>query len=245
MKRVLVIGATSAIARETARRFAEAGAAMFLVARSEERLRDLRADLEVRGASGVGTYVMDVTEFERHESVISEALRTMDGIDVALLAHGSLPDQKACEDSPNHALRCFEVNLLSVISLVTLLANVFERQRKGTIAVISSVAGDRGRQSNYAYGSAKGALSIFLQGVRNRLHASGVHVLTVKPGLVDSPMTAGFEKSVLWSRPEQVAAGIVKAIARKRDVVYLPWYWRWIMVLVRLIPERVFKRMPL
>ena len=138
-----------------------------------------------------------------------------------------------------------QTNALSVISLLTLLANHFEQQRHGCIAVISSVAGDRGRQSNYVYGTAKGALSIFLQGLRNRLHKSGVQVLTVKPGFVDTPMTASLPKGPLWATPEKVAEDIDKAIENKRNVLYTPSFWFLIMAIIKSVPESIFKRLSL
>jgi short-subunit dehydrogenase len=138
-----------------------------------------------------------------------------------------------------------QTNGTSVIALLTLLANRFEAQGHGTLAVIGSVAGDRGRQSNYVYGTAKGMLAIFLQGLRNRLHRRGVNVLTIKPGFVDTPMTAGFEKGPLWASPEQVASRIIVAIDKGWDVVYAPAFWRLIMLVITTIPERVFKRLSL
>jgi len=129
--------------------------------------------------------------------------------------------------------------------LLTPIANRFERQGFGCIAVISSVAGDRGRQSNYIYGTAKGALTIFLQGLRNRLHKSGVHVLTIKPGFVDTPMTSEFKKGLLGVGPESIAKGSHRAIARKKNVVYLPWFWRGVMALIKAVPERIFCRLAL
>ena len=142
-------------------------------------------------------------------------------------------------------LQEFQINLVSVVSLLTLLANYFEKQGKGCIAVISSVAGDRGRQSNYIYGAAKGGLTIFLQGLRNRLSKAGVCVLTIKPGFVITPMTENFKKGFLWAQPQQVAKAIVSAIRRRKNVIYVPWFWRWIMLVIRNIPENVFKRMSL
>ena len=169
----------------------------------------------------------------------------MEQFDTVLIAHGTLSDQKDSEASFQAARREFETNALSVISLLTHLANRIERQGYGTLSVISSVAGDRGRQSNYVYGTAKAAVTTFMQGLRNRLHRAGVHVLTIKPGLVDTPMTAGLRKGVLWAKPEAVAAGIYEAIRKKRDVVYLPRFWRPIMWLLRAIPEPIFKRLRL
>ncbi|MDQ3267568.1 MAG: SDR family NAD(P)-dependent oxidoreductase, partial [Pseudomonadota bacterium] len=136
-------------------------------------------------------------------------------------------------------------NFLSVVSLLTLLANRFEEQGHGCLAVISSVAGDRGRQSNYFYGSAKGGLSVFLQGLRNRLASRGVQVLTIKPGFVDTPMTTGFKKGALWVGPNVIAAGIHRAIRRHSNEVYLPWFWWGIMTIIKAIPERIFKHLKL
>jgi len=245
MERILIIGAASAIAQATARIFAAAGASLILVGRDPEKLRAVAEDLRVRGARRIETIALDAREYDRHQGLIEEARRFLGGLDAALIAHGTLPDQKACEASFDLTRRDFETNALSVISLLTHLANSFERQGYGTIAVISSVAGDRGRQSNYVYGATKAAVTTFLQGLRNRLHRSGVHVLTVKPGPVDTPMTAGLPKGFLWVRPEVVAAGIYRAIKSHKDVVYLPWVWYVLMIGVRAIPEKVFKRMSL
>lgn len=143
------------------------------------------------------------------------------------------------------AMMELQTNFTTVVSLLTLLANLFERQGRGSIAVISSVAGDRGRQSNYVYGAAKGALTIYLQGLRNRLAKANVHVLTIKPGFVDTPMTRDFKKGLLWVGPDVIARGIVKAIDKRKDVAYLPFFWRYIMFIIKIIPERIFKRLSL
>ncbi len=245
MRKVLIIGAASAIAQAAARQFAEAGDALFLVARDQNRLNVIAADLRVRGASSVGSFTLDVLDYEQHQSTLEAAIAVMDGLDVALLAHGTLPDQRLCEANFSSAKREFEVNALSSISLLTYIANYFEQQKAGTIVAISSVAGDRGRQSNYLYGASKGALSIFLQGLRNRLHKSGVAVITIKPGFVDTPMTAAFSKGVLWAKPEKIAGYIVRSIDKKSDVVYAPWFWQIIMLVIKLIPETIFKRLSL
>ncbi|MGH8624918.1 MAG: SDR family oxidoreductase [Gammaproteobacteria bacterium] len=245
MKKILVFGATSAIAEASTRLFASEGDKLYLVARNVTRLERIRDDLRIRGAVQVETSVMDANSIEQHAALIERATAALGGLDIALIAHGTLPDQKACEKSVEHMLRELQTNCTSTLSLVTHLANWFEQQGQGTIAVISSVAGERGRQSNYVYGAAKAAVSAFLQGVRNRLHKSGVHVLTIKPGFVDTPMTSAFEKGPLWAQPEVVARGIQRAIKRRRDVVYLPLMWRAIMLIIRLIPEPIFKRLSL
>ena len=246
MKNWIIVGVTSAIAESVARLWAGRGYKLFLVARNPQRLADIAQDLNVRGAAQVDTFVMDANEFNRHPECFDSALRSMGRIDGILIAHGTLPDQKACEASVDVTRHEIETNGLSVISLCTLAANQFEAQGSGDIAVISSVAGDRGRQSNYVYGAAKGMVSIYLQGLRNRLTRSGVHVTTIKPGFVDTPMTASFDKGgPLWASTEQVAAGITRAIDKKRNVVYLPWFWWIIMNIIRHIPEFIFKKMKL
>ncbi len=244
-KRIVIVGATSAIAEHCARLWAKEGHSLYLIGRNEERLQAVAVDLKIRGAEAAHTVLLDVNDFARHEAVIDQAIKTLRGIDLALIAHGTLGNQKACEQDFNAVLQELNTNAISIISLLTHLANRFEAQRHGTIAVISSVAGDRGRQSNYVYGTAKGAVSIFLQGLRQRLHKSGVHVLTVKPGFVDTPMTKDFKKGMLWARPEAIARRITKAVEAGREVVYTPGYWALIMKIIKVIPESLFKRMVL
>ncbi len=245
MKQVLVFGATSAIAQAVTRRLAARGAAMLLVARDAGRLAAIADDLRVRGAAKVELEAMDALDYARHASLAEIARQRLGGLDLVVVSHGTLADQKACEQSFESSRREIEINALSVISLLTHLANHLEAEGRGAIVVISSVAGDRGRQSNYVYGCAKAMVTTFMQGLRNRLYARGVQVLTVKPGFVDTPMTADFKKGALWASADEVAAGIVRAIDRRRDVVYLPWFWRWIMVIIRAIPESLFKRLKL
>ena len=246
MRRALIVGATSAIAQATARRLAARGDRLFLAARAPDRLEMVRQDLVVRGAQSVDVMVTDANDRSRHAALLAAAEQAMGGLDIVLIAHGVLPDQKACEASVEQTFAALEANALGVIALVTLVANRFEAGRAGTIAVISSVAGDRGRKSNYVYGAAKGMVSLFLQGLRNRLAGVGVQVLTIKPGFVDTPMTSGIAKGgPLWAKPDTIAAGIVAAIETGRDVVYLPWFWRPIMLVIRLIPERLFKQLSL
>lgn len=245
MQKILIIGATSAIAEATARRFAQRGDSLYLLARNGERLDALLADLKIRGASATAGARFDANDHEHHAAVIEQAAAAMGGLDAVLIAHGTLPDQHACQADAALALREIGTNALSVIGLLTHIANRFEAQRAGVIAVIGSVAGDRGRQSNYVYGSAKGMLAIFLQGLRNRLQKAGVHVLTIKPGFVDTPMTASFKKGPLWATPDQVAQAIVKAMDQRRNVLYTPFFWWGIMAIIRAVPEAIFKKLSL
>jgi len=230
---------------ETARAYARSGARLFLVARHAERLSAVAEDLRVRGAGEVGTAVLDVKDVARHQSLVEAAVAALGGLDVALLAHGTLPDQARCQASVAETLEALEINFSATVALLTLLANRFEAQRGGCIAVIGSVAGDRGRQSNYVYGAAKGGLAIFLQGLRNRLYRSGVVVITLKPGFVDTPMTAGVPKNPLFATAPRVGLAGYRAIERGRDVVYIPWFWRLIMAAVKSLPESIFKRLRL
>lgn len=245
MQKILIVGATSAIAEATARLFAARGDSLYLLARNTERLETMAQDLTIRGAESVLFGRFEANDFDSHEALLDAAVDALGGCDVALLAHGSLPDQKACEQDFRLALDEINTNAISVISLLTHLANRFERQGHGSLAVIGSVAGDRGRQSNYVYGTAKAAVAVFLQGLRNRLHKAGVHVLTIKPGFVDTPMTAGFPKGILWEKPESVARDIFKSIAVGKNVVYTPGFWRVIMLIIKSIPETIFKRLSL
>jgi short-subunit dehydrogenase len=245
MQKILIIGATSAIAEAAARRFAQRGDALYLLARNGERLDHLARDLKIRGAASCTGALFDVNDFDRHAAAIAAAAAAMDGLDAVLIAHGTLSDQQACQADAALTLREISTNALSVISLLTHLANRFEAQRHGTLAVIGSVAGDRGRQSNYVYGSAKGMLAIFLQGLRNRLHKAGVQVLTIKPGFVDTPMTAAIPKGPLWASPDTVAQAIVRGMDGGRNTVYTPTFWWGIMAVIRAVPETIFKKLSL
>lgn len=246
MKRILILGATSAIATACAREWAGEGAHFFLVGRDPERLAGVAADLVARGAQAAHTHALDLTDCAAHPAMLQGCLAALGGIDLALVAHGTLPDQAACERDPALALREFASNGTSVIALLTLLANQFEAQRSGTIGVITSVAGDRGRPSNYVYGSAKAAVAAFCEGLRARLHKSGVHVVDIKPGFVATPMTRGLPlPGPLVAQPEAVARRIVAGMNRRVPVLYAPAFWAPIMLVIRSIPRFAFNRMKL
>lgn len=245
MRKVLIVGATSAIAEAVARIYATRGDALFLVGRNDAALTAIAADLRVRGAGSVGTEALDANNLEAHEAMLDKAESAMQGLDTVLIAYGTLSDQQACELSAALTVRELGNNAVSVAALLTPIAARLEQRRAGAIAVISSVAGDRGRQSNYVYGSAKALVTVFLSGLRQRLWKSGVAVITIKPGFVDTPMTAAFRKGPLWAKPQQVAAGIVRAIDRSSPVAYLPWFWRPVMLLIRAVPETLFRRLKL
>lgn len=245
MQKVVIIGATSAIAESTARLYAARGAQLFLVARNVARLEDIAADLRTRGAPEVFQASLDVNDVRDHATLVERIWTSLGHVDVLLVAHGTLPDQAQCEASIELALREFATNGTSTIALLTAVTPRFETQRKGVIVIISSVAGDRGRQSNYLYGSAKAAVTAFASGLRQRLSKVGVNVLTIKPGFVDTPMTRELKKGALWAKPEDIARGIMRGADHGRNVMYLPWFWLPIMLIIRHIPEFVFKRIKL
>jgi short-subunit dehydrogenase len=240
--KLAIFGATSAIAQETAKRFAADGTEVLLLGRDEARLDRVRSDLLTRGARRVETLAADFADVSAHQRLVDEAFSRLGGLDAVLLAYGTLGDQKQSEASVEIALQEMNTNALSYVSLLTLLGNRFEQQRYGCIAVISSVAGDRGRASNYVYGAAKAAVSAFSSGLRARLSKVGVAVVTIKPGQVDTPMTAGMKKGPLFAKPDKVGARIYTAMLKGEDVVYVPWFWGPIMQVIRMLPEPVFKR---
>jgi decaprenylphospho-beta-D-erythro-pentofuranosid-2-ulose 2-reductase len=244
-KNILIFGATSGIAEAVARIYASQGACLFLVARNAEKLDMVASDLRARGAGVVKTFVMDANDTDKLPQML-DAAWSASQVDIALVAHGTLPDQARCEAGLDYAVKEFRTNAESVIACLTALGTRFERQGHGVIAVIGSVAGDRGRASNYLYGSAKAAVHAFASGLRTRLFKAGVHVLTIKPGFVNTPMTKGLAlPQALVVSADEVATDIVGAIKKKRDMIYTPWFWRFIMLIIIHIPNVMFKRMKL
>jgi len=245
VKKILIIGATSSIAEHAARIWAKQGAEIFLTGRNQERLEIISNDLKVRGAKKVSFQTLDTNNISSHSLVINKAFDELGSVDIALIAHGTLPNQQECEHSIDATLLEINTNAISTIALLTDLANRFEEQGCGTIAVISSVAGDRGRQSNYVYGSAKAMVSTFMSGLRQRLNGSGVSILTIKPGFVDTPMTAQFKKGLLWASPNTVASAITLACEKNNGIIYVPGFWWGIMTVIKLLPEFIFKKIKL
>jgi decaprenylphospho-beta-D-erythro-pentofuranosid-2-ulose 2-reductase len=243
--KVLVLGATSGIAEATCRIWAAQGASLFLVARNAEKLAAVAQDLRTRGASYVDTAVADLDDTEHHPPLLAHAINSLTGMDVAYLAHGVLGDQPQAEQDFNTAAHILHTNLIAPISLLTWLANYCVQRRAGTLAVISSVAGDRGRKSNYLYGTSKAGLSAFLGGLRNRVDREGVTVITIKPGPTKTAMTAGMKGSEKFADVNKVAQTIVKAIAAKQDNLYVPFQWQPIMFIIRNIPDSIFKKLNL
>lgn len=241
-----MLGATSAMAVELSRLHADKGDELVLCARNTDALSTVEKDLTSRGQSTVHTIGIDFSHPDSYGDIASKALAMVQNVDIWYVCYGTLPDQAQCEQSIEETLAAIDINFTSVVRILTPIANIIQENQQGSIVVISSVAGDRGRLSNYVYGASKGGLSLFLQGLRNRLQHSGGHVLTVKPGFVSTPMTAHLDQSgPLWATPDKVARHIYRAVEKKKDVVYTPWFWLPIMLIIKSIPEVVFKRLRL
>jgi short-subunit dehydrogenase len=233
--RVAIIGATSGIGEATARCFASDGASFLLAGRNEQRLSAVAADLRVRGACSTELFVSDLADVSGHDSLVAAAAAP----DVVLIAHGVLPDQALVDHDPLAQIKSFQVNATSVISLAARFAETLKRG--ATLAVIGSVAGDRGRRSNYVYGASKAAIHAYCDGLRSRLADAGVNVLLIKPGWVDTPMTSHMKRNPLFIDPETAGRSIHRAVRQRKATVYVPWYWRWISLIVRMLPARLVK----
>ena len=244
MSTVLIMGATSGIASNLAKEFAAHKFDLVLGGRDRDELNALASDLSLRNSVRARILPFDALDQQTHaaslRSFLAEAGSALAG---AVICVGYLGDQVKGQSDWEEARSILETNFTGCVSALNVLANHFELRRTGFICAISSVAGDRGRQSNYLYGAAKAGLSVYLQGLRNRLFPAGVRVITVKPGFVDTSMTYGRPGMFLVASPESVAQGIFKAIVKGTSVVYLPWFWHPIMLVVKSIPEAIFKRL--
>jgi short-subunit dehydrogenase len=244
MERIVILGATSGMIQPLLRTMAKQGKELLLVARSRDRLDALRTDLTARGASNILTLEADFDSSSSRALIVPFVKECFPGVDTLVLAYGTMLDQSVCQASPEHAIQELQTNLVSAVALLTEFAQYMESRRSGTIAAITSIAGERGRRSNYVYGAAKGGLSIFLEGLRSRMYQFGVHVLTIKAGPVSTPMTANLQKVPFLGSPETVARAIYHALEKPRvNVLYIPRYWKWIMAGIRVIPDSVFKRL--
>jgi NAD(P)-dependent dehydrogenase (short-subunit alcohol dehydrogenase family) len=241
-KAVLILGATSAIARATAVAFAARRHPIYLAGRDMDELPRIASDLHIRYGVEVRYGPFEAEDTSSHAAFLQQVIEDMNGLSGVVLAFGYLGDQLAARDFSVGA-KVIASNFTGATSILSECANYFEPLKSGFIIGISSVAGDRGRQSNYVYGAAKGALSLFLQGLRNRLFFSGVRVITVKPGFVDTAMTYGLPGLFLVASPKSLGERIACAPENSADVLYLPWFWRYIMLIIKHIPEPMFKRM--
>ena len=241
MSYVLIIGAKSDIAKATAREYAKNGYDLYLAARNVEKLTDFAQDITTRTEKKVKLIEFDILAFESHQAFYKNLKEKPLGV---ISAVGYLGDQEKAQKDFTEVKRIIDTNYTGVVSLFNIIANDFEQRRSGFIVGISSVAGDRGRKSNYIYGSAKAALTAYLSGLRNRLYDAQVTVLTVKPGFVATKMTADMDlPEKLTAQPENVAQDIFKAQQSGKDVLYTKWIWKWVMLVIQIIPEWKFKGM--
>src|SRR5262249_57994889 len=241
--KIVILGALSAIAEAAARQWAEQGAHLLLVGRDATRLDVVAADLRVRGAA-VETRAANLAESDAAE-MFKEMAFGLSRVDTVLLSYGILGDQDRAELEGEEAQRIMATNFTSAAAWCLAAANVLEKQRHGTLIVVGSVAGDRGRASNYVYGAAKGGLAVLVEGIAHRLARSGARAVLVKPGFVDTPMTAHIaKKGLLWAKPEAIGKVIVRIAQRPTSapVVYAPGFWRWIMLAIRITPSAIFHK---
>lgn len=243
MTTVLVLGATSTIAQETIHQLGKRNMNLILTGRREDELNTIKKDLEIRYDIQVDYKHFDALDFDKHEHFFNDITEEHPSLDGVLLIYGDMSDQKQAEKSFKASRQMIDVNYTSAVSILNIAANYFEKRKSGFIGAVSSVAGDRGRKSNYIYGSTKAGLSVYLEGLRNRLHSSGVQVLTIKPGMVDTKMTYGVvDDSPLLASPAKVGSDIARGLEKKRNVLYTPWFWLVIMFIIKIIPEFIFKR---
>ena len=237
MPNIAIFGATSAIAEQVARLYAARGASIFLAGRQQARLDTIAGDLKVRGAESVSTYAVDFDDLD----ALGPMLDACGSPDRVLVAYGTLPVQAEAERDPRATAKALHTNFTSP---AVLLNGIADRLQSGAgVAVITSVAGERGRQSNYVYGAAKGGLSRFVEGLRHRLAPKGIRVIDVRPGFVDTPMTDGIEKGgPLWAKPERVARDIERALENRNGAIHTPWFWGPIMAIITRVPARIFHK---
>jgi short-subunit dehydrogenase len=243
---IVIFGATSSIARAIAQCLAARGRHLILAARDTDEADRIAGDLRLRFNVEVATVVYDALDFEMQSDLAQRCVTMSDGaLGGVVMAQGYMVMQSAAQADSREARAIIDVNYSSPALLLNGFADHFEQRKSGFICGVSSVAGDRGRQSNYLYGSAKAAFTAYLSGLRNRLTRSGVPVITVKPGFVDTAMTWGLPGMFLVASPAKVAKDICRAIDKGRATIYTPWFWWGIMTIIRYIPEPIFRRMKL
>ena len=241
MKNILILGATSDMAQAIAKKFSAEGWSLTLAALEPDLLESIAGDLRVRSEMDIQALEFDATDFSSHQGFY-DALEAKP--DAVICVFGYMGDQQVARTDFDEVRRTIDINYTGAVSILNIVAADFEKRGSGSIVGISSVAGDRGRQSNYTYGSAKAGFTTYLSGLRNRLAKSGVHVMTVKPGFCRTKMTENLDlPAALTAEPEQVANAVFKGLGKKRNTVYTLWMWRWIMLIIRHIPEAIFKKM--
>ncbi|MGQ9819182.1 MAG: SDR family NAD(P)-dependent oxidoreductase [Candidatus Kapaibacteriales bacterium] len=242
-KKICIFGATSAIAQSLIHYLEGSDVSFVLFGRDLDKLEIVKRDILARSEAKVFVEKFEAKDFNMHIAYVEKAESLLGGLDLSIIAYGWLPDNKKLESCPELIIENFLVNSYSIISIASIIANLFEKKGQGTLAVITSVAGDRGRRTNYFYGSAKSSLDVFLEGLRHRFTKTNVSVITIKPGIVDTPMTSNLSKNILFSSPETVAKDIFEAIIHNRPVIYSPFYWKYLMFIIKLLPRPLFNQL--
>ncbi len=240
---VLILGATSALGRALAESLAARGAGLALASRRPGELDRLASDLSIRFGVRARTYRFDALDFPSHPAFLGEVLEDFPDLEGAILVFGFMGREEESWKDPEAARRVIDSNLTGAVSILVPLANYFEKRGEGFLCAVSSVAGDRGRKKNMTYGAAKAGLSVYMQGLFQRLAPTKVKVVLVKPGFVDTPMTFPLGKLPFLVSPEKAAAHILKALEKGKPLLYTPWIWRWIMLAIRAVPNFIFKKM--
>jgi decaprenylphospho-beta-D-ribofuranose 2-oxidase len=244
-KTIVILGATSTIAQHLAAEFSKHADFLYLGGRDKMALEHIATDLQYRHQIHTAIGIFDASDPSTQDTFFKNCIENSPHIIGVILAHGYLGDQKLAQTDFEETQRIIQINFLSAVYLLDKFSQYFKQRQLGFIIALSSVAGDRGRQSNYYYGTAKGALTLYLQGLRNSLHPFHVHVMTVKLGFVDTKMTHGLPGLFLVANPKDIAKQILQAWKKKKDTLYLPGFWRWIMLIIKMIPEKIFKRLSL
>ena len=243
MPTVLILGASSDMAVAIAKKFASKGYAIQLAARQVHRLQPLQSDLTIRYQQSCDLYEFDALAFNTHAAFFDSLPIKPD---IAICVFGYLGENETARANWQESEKIIHTNYTGAVSILNVISNYFAARKQGAIVGISSVAGERGRQSNYIYGSAKAGFTAYLSGLRNRLFREGVHVVSVQPGFVYTRMTENLAlPALLTAKPEAVGETVYKAVVRKQNVVYVKWFWRWIMLIIKSIPECMFKKLKL
>ena len=242
-KTVLILGGNSDVGKSIARDFSRLGSNIILTSRKEGQLDSFKSDLEIRNEINCDIEIFDVLDFKSHDSFYKNLKIKPD---IVITCIGYLDKQENSQIDFQESLRSIQTNFTGLLSILNIISYDFEKREEGVIVGISSVAGDRGRGSNYIYGCSKSGFTSYLSGLRNRLNKSGVRVITIKPGFIDTKMTSHLDlPNILTATPDDISNDIINSIKKRKTIIYSKWFWKWIMLIIKTIPESIFKKMKL
>lgn len=244
-RKILFLGGNSAIAKKIAIQLVKSEDEVCLAGRDKNEIERCCSDLQIRTGANVFSLFFDTNDLDSHSNFYDDLKNKWEMVDIVIAATGALGNQQEVQKSVNLMYNVIASNFIGIASILGLIISDMETKQQGQIVVLSSVAGDRGRQSNYIYGSAKAGINAFLSGVRNRVSKKNINVLTVKLGFVDTSMVFGKTGMFLVAQPEEVAKKIVNAMSKRRNIIYVPFFWKFIMLIIIAIPEKLFKRLSL